>query len=305
MLFSKFRLNTEWKMAASAVIVVVSAPWAMSSLTAPLPDTFVAPSFAAFNAGPAQPDLILDLVSQNATAPEAAPSMPAIAATPSEDCTITLDVLPDENAMIGLTLIAPCLPNSDVLVSHAGLVFSAKTMASGSLFLSLPALTPEAKVVVQFSSGESAEAAISMPDVRSLRRFAVQWPESDGFSLHAYEGNAGFDDPGHIWADNLATPLPARPQETGYLTLLGDRSTNLPMLAQVYTYPAQTEPEIIVEAAVTENNCGFDLMGDAISSVAGKVEKTEITVAIPDCTAIGDFVQLPGLAPELKLALAN
>ncbi len=158
---------------------------------------------------------------------------------------------------------------------------------------------------MKFSSGETADAQISIPEIKSLRRFAVQWPETDGFSIHAYEGAAGFDDAGHIWAENLATPRPAEVQNTGYLTLLGDPLTNLPMLAQVYTFHAQTASEIIVEAAVTQNNCGFDLMGDAISSISGTVEKTEITVAMPDCTAIGDFVQLPNLAPDLKLAMAN
>ena len=293
MLFPKMR--PEWRMGATAVIVIFAAQAAMTGATGPK--------------GPiASHDLaFMDVVSQNATASDAAPSMPAIvdASVPSDGCQITLDLLDDDNAMIGMTLMAPCLPDTDVLIAHAGLVFSAKTMASGSLFLSLPAMTEEAKVSVKFSGGEVAESSISIPEIRSMRRFAVQWPEKDGFSLHAYEGKAEFDDPGHIWAENLATPRPAEVQETGFLTLLGDGSTQMPMLAQVYTYPAQTKSEIVVEAAVTENNCGFDLMGDALSSVGGTLEKTEITVAMPDCSAIGDYVQLPDLAPDLKLAMAN
>lgn len=285
MLFPK--ISPEWQMGLTAVVVILAAEAAMSGLTAPIATSDIA---------------TIDVVSQNATAPDSAPSLPAIVA---DSCDITLDLLEDDNAMIGVTLLAPCLPESDVLISHAGLVFSAKTMASGSLFLSLPALTDAAKVAVKFSSGETADAQISIPEIKSLRRFAMQWPEKDGFSIHAYEGDAGFDDPGHIWAENLATPRPAEMQDTGYLTLLGDPLTNLPMLAQVYTFPAQTKSEILVEAAVTQNNCGFDLMGDAISSVSGTVEKTEVTVAMPDCTAIGDYVQLPNLAPDLKLAMAN
>lgn len=295
MLFSKMKIRPEWQMGASAVVVVLSAQMAMTGLTGHI--DMIAAS---------------DIVSQNAIAPDAAPSMPAIALEniPSDAearaaCQITMDLLEDDNAMIGMTLMSPCLPDTDVLISHAGLVFSAKTMASGSLFLSLPALTEEAKVTVKFSSGETAESSISIPEIRSMRRFAVQWPEQDGFSIHAYEGNAGFDDSGHIWAENLATPRPAEVQETGFLTVLGDPMTKLPMLAQVYTYPTKANTEIIVEAAVTQNTCGFDLMGDAISSIGGTLEKTEITVAMPDCTAVGDYVQLPDLAPDLKLALAN
>jgi hypothetical protein len=304
MLFPKMKFKPEWQMGASAVIVILAAEAAMTDLTVPMRPIAT------------NEMTTIDIVSQNATALEAAPSMPGIVAegaesgtesgaAPTDDCQITMDLLEDDNAMIGMTLLAPCLPDTDLLISHAGLVFSAKTMASGSLFLSLPALTEQAKVAVKFSNGETAESSIVIPDIGSMRRFVVQWPESDGFSVHAYEGKAGFDDPGHIWAENLATPSPAGVQDTGYLTLLGDPMTELPMLAQVYTYSSQTQSEIIVEAAVTENNCGFDLMGDALSSVGGKVEKTEITVAMPDCTAIGDYMQLPDLAPDLKLALAN
>lgn len=287
MAFSGKKIGPEWQMLATAAVVVIAAQVAMTGLTQQ-PATF-------------------DIVSQNAIAPDASPSMPAIAANPAsaDDCSIIMDLLQDDHAMIGVTVLAPCLPNTDVLISHAGLVFSAKTIASGSLFLSLPALTQEAKVAVKFSTGETAEASITIPEVKSIRRFAVQWPENDGFSLHAYEGNAGFDDLGHIWAENLATPLPSKMQETGYLTTLGDPSTNLPMLAQIYTYPITANAEVIVEAAVIANTCGFDLMGDAISSVGGVLEKTEITVAMPDCTAIGEFVQLPDLSPDLKLALAD
>lgn len=291
MLFSKMKIRPEWQMGASAVVVVLSAQMAMTGLT-----------------GQKHPLAAADIVSQSATATDAAPSMPAIAVAngPSDTaCSITLDLLQDDNAMIGMTLLAPCLPAKDVMITHAGLMFSAKTMASGSLFLSLPALTEDAKVVVKFSNGETAEASIAIPEIRSMRRFAVQWPENDGFGIHAYEGSAGFDDPGHIWAENLATPLPADVPKSGYLTLLGDPETKLPMLAQVYTYPANIKAEIIVEAAVTQNNCGFDLMGDAIASMGGAVEKTEIIVAMPDCAAIGDYVQLSDLAPDVKLALAN
>lgn len=291
MLFPKMR--PEWRMGATAVIVIFAAQAAMTGATGPY-----GPSVGHDLA-------FMDIVSQNATASDAAPSMPAIVDRSAGDCPITLDLLEDDNAMIGMTVMAPCLPDTDVLIAHAGLVFSAKTMASGSLFLSLPAMTKEAKVSVKFSGGEVAESSISIPEIRSMRRFAVQWPEKDGFSLHAYEGKAEFDDPGHIWAQNLATPRPAEVQETGFLTLLGDGSTKMPMLAQVYTYPAQTKSEIVVEAVVTENNCGFDLMGDALSSVGGTLEKTEITVAMPDCSAIGDYVQLPDLAPDLKLAMVN
>lgn len=279
------KMKSEWQMIVIATLVILGAHVIMAGLS--------------------QSDVAThgeSLVSQDAIAELAAPAIPAVVAS---NCPITLDLLEDANAMIGLTLLAPCLPASDVMIAHAGMIFSAQTMASGSLFLSLPALTRDAKVSVRFTTGETADAAIDVPDIASLRRFVVQWPESDGFALHAYEGDAGFDGAGHIWAQNLAIPFPGEIPNSGYLTLVGDKTTKMPMLAQIYTYPARQPAEVIVEAEVTPNNCGFDLMGDVISSVGGTLEKAEITVAMPECDAVGEFVQIIGLAAEIKLALSN
>ena len=85
----------------------------------------------------------------------------------------------------------------------------------------------------------------------------------------------------------------------------GDKTVQMPMFAQIYTYAPDTDAEVIVEAPVTLNTCGLDLMGDTISSLGGIVAQDEITVAMPDCSAVGEFVQLIGLAPDRKLALAN
>ena len=277
MLFATVTWRDEWKFIAAAVISVLAAEIAMTGLPR------------------------AEIVSQNAVAPAAAASMPAIVGA---DCAVTLDLIDDTNAMIGVTLLAPCNPNADVIIAHAGMVFTAKTMASGALFLSLPALTETAKVAVKFSNGDMAESSIAMPDVTALRRFVMQWPDQDGFAIHAYQNGAGFDDPGHIWADH-----PATPGKDGYLTLLGDATVDLPMRAQVYTFPANGISDVIVEAMVTENTCGFDLMGDAILSAKGVVTPTQITLAMPACDALGGFVQVPGLAddpqPDPKLALAG
>ena len=281
MLFPTVTWRDDWKFIAAAIITVLAAEIAMTGL-------------------PLRPQTA-EIVSQNAVAPDAAPTMPAIAAA---DCNVTLDLTDDPNAMIGITLLAPCKPNADVIIAHAGMVFTAKTMATGAVFLSLPALTETAKVAVKFSTGEGAEASITVPEITALRRFVVQWPDQDGFAIHAYQNGAGFDDPGHIWSDH-----PATPGQDGYLTVLGDPAVDLPMQAQVYTFPADGKSDVIVEAAVTENTCGFDLMGDAILSAKGVVTPTQITLAMPACDDLGGFVQVPGLAddpqPGAKLARAG
>ena len=110
MLVPWVNLRDEWKFIAAAIISVLAAEIAMSGLS-------------LRGAGAAE------IVSQNAVAPDAATAMPAIAAA---DCNVTLELTDDPNAMIGVTLLAPCNPNADVIIAHAGMVFTAKTMATGA-----------------------------------------------------------------------------------------------------------------------------------------------------------------------------
>ena len=76
------------------------------------------------------------------------------------------------------------------------------------------------------------------------------------------------------------------------------------MLAQVYTWPADvTVPsEVVIEAAVTDLTCGRELLGETVASVTGTVTITDLTLATPDCDAVGDILVLKNLAPALKIA---
>lgn len=225
----------------------------------------------------------------------------------SQACAPTLDLTVEDNAMIGLTLTAPCNPDERVVLRHAGLAVTARTTAAGSLFLSLPALEPSASVSVLFKSSETVEAAIEVPEVAGMRRFAVQWMADDAFQVHAFENGADYDTPGHVSAASPRTPLPGVPAAGGFLTVLGDGSVDLPMLAEVYSWPQQqdTPVEVVVEAAVTTATCGREVLGETLTSVGGEVFITDLTLAMPECEAAGDILVLKNLVPDLKLAAAN
>ncbi|THD85407.1 hypothetical protein E7811_06840 [Aliigemmobacter aestuarii] len=235
--------------------------------------------------------------------PSAEPSAPP-APTAEGDCAILLDLVAQENAMVGLTLTAPCRPDQRVVIRHGGLVFTARTSASGSVFTSVPAMETEAAVSVLFGDGEAVEASVEAPDLAGFRRFAVQWLADDAFQLHAFEAGADYGMPGHVSATDPRQPLPGVPAAGGFLTLLGDGAVDLPMLAEVYTYPAAADVpvEVVIEAAVTEATCGRDLLGETLTSVGGESFVTELTVAMPDCDAAGDILVLKNLVPDLKLA---
>ena len=56
---------------------------------------------------------------------------------------------------------------------------------------------------------------------------------------------------------------------------------------------------------MTESTCGRELLGETLSSVAGKVQVTDLTVAMPECDAVGDYLVLKNLVPDLNIASAN
>ena len=141
----------------------------------------------------------------------------------------------------------------------------------------------------------------------NLRRFAVQWIDQDTFGVNAFEAGPGYDGVGHISATNPGKLPLTGSADGGYLMILGDAEATPAMLAEVYTYPARiAEPvEISVEAEVTTTTCGRDLLGEVITSDRGRSEVSDLVLAMPDCTAIGDIQVLKNPMPDLTLAVAN
>ncbi len=222
-------------------------------------------------------------------------------------CPVSLDLLAEPSAMIGLTLIAPCRMNERVTIKHAGLAFSAQTTATGALFTALPAMDTAGAVEVIFADGDSARAKIAMPEVAALRRFAVQWQADDAFQIHAFENGAGYGEAGEVTAATPHRPAPGLAAVGGFLTLLGDPAVPVPLLAEVYSFPADpaARPEVVVEAEVTAKTCGRELLAETVSSIGGKVEVGDLTLAMPECDGIGDFLVLNNLAPSLTLSAEN
>ncbi len=222
----------------------------------------------------------------------------------ADKCTISLDLMAEPLAMIGLSLVAPCHPNERIVMRHAGLAITGRTTATGSISTAMPALESAGTISVLFADGTKADATIDMPEVTALTRFVVQWQADDAFQVHAFENGAEYGQPGHVSAADTQAPNPIAPSRGGFLLVLGDSTVDLPLLAEVYTYPKNTTvtPEVLVEAAVTATTCGRDLLGETLVSTEGSVIATDLMVAMPDCTAIGDFLVLKNVVPGMTLA---
>lgn len=256
-------------------------------------------------------DVMPEVASTTAALPSTAlpakPETPAPQLANADPCPVTLDVSNSANAMIGITLIAPCHAQERVVIKHAGLAITAKTTVTGVLFADIPALATDAQVAVLFEDGVVLDGTVEVPELAALRRFGVQYQAQDAFQLHAFENGAAYGGPGDIWAQNTRAPEPGVPVSGGYLTLLGDATTQTPLLAEIYTYPADrsVKSEVVVEAAITETACDREILGETINSDAGIATISDLTVAMPQCDAVGDYLVLKNLAPDMSIASAE
>ena len=246
----------------------------------------------------APPVAVLASVTPDKTPPAATKPAPVVQA---DTCRATLDVLPGANGMLDLTLLSPCKPSTRVVLRHGGLAVTGRTSTGGALFTALPALEAGGEVSAMFPDGTIAQGAAPV-DLAGVHRFAVQWMADDQFGLNAYQGGAAYGTPGHVHAGANGKPEDA----TGWMMPLGDASVDLPMLAQVYTWPAKpAEVAIDIEAPVIEATCDRELLGETLESQAGVVTRSDITLAMPDCTAVGDFLVLNNLLAGMTTAAAE
>ena len=268
------------------------------------------PDFPAVQPSPFSPAKVLaarmDALDSRYERPEtdadAAYSVFGIACTPS---TMTLE--PGARAMLKLALTASCYPNESVRVSHAGLNFAVATDIGGEMELVMPAMASEALVEVHFGSVEKVSAQQSVSGLDALSRVAVQWEGPDALHLNAYENGATFGEAGHV---SSAHPRGRATSLGGFLTLLGDSEIEQPMLAEVYTAPEGTKLDaLVLEAVVTEGNCGQTITGQTLRvRPDGEPEASEVSFAMPDCDAVGDYLALDltqAAPPDLTVALGD
>ncbi len=73
--------------------------------------------------------------------------------------------------MIGISIKAPCAAEARVVIEHAGLAITGQTDATGSLFLSIPALAVDATVMAYVDDADPVTESLRIPGMMTLRRF--------------------------------------------------------------------------------------------------------------------------------------
>ncbi len=246
---------------------------------------------------------------QTTSAPEIAVPTPGTAPqVETEECKTIATARPMAGAMVNLTLAATCLPNERVTVHHNGMIFTQTTSASGELDIKVPALADIAVFVFAFSNGDGAVAQAKIEDLADFDRVVLQWKGDTGFQLHALEFGSDYDGDGHVWSGKPRDVAAAITREGGFITTNGDFSAAEPLIAEVYTFPTGMEGRnggvtLSVEAEVIPANCGLEIEAQSLELRADTPIKTQdLTLAVPDCDAVGSFLVLNNLLQDLKVA---
>lgn len=231
------------------------------------------------------------------------PQLPKDPQVPELGCTSLANAAPSKHGFIDLHVAAPCQQNKVVAIHHAGLVFSDRLGPNGTLDTIVPALSENATIVIEFEDGGGTVATAHVRDVGDIERIALQWEGDPVFSLHAMEGDAEFGDDGHLWAG----AEPGQGASRKFMRL-GNPDVPDPRMVEVYTYPAGSRDtrdnvSISVEAEVTAFNCARNIDVQAIEMRWDSQIRTHgMSLKMPDCGAVGDFLVLNNLMEDLKIA---
>lgn len=225
-----------------------------------------------------------------------------------ERCEMTASATAFPGAMVQLSLDAPCAANERLTVHHNGMLFTEATDDAGRMTVTVPAMAREAVFILAFSTGDGAVAQAMVEDIDLFDRVALQWRGNTGFELHAREFGADYGADGHVWFGAAPDVSGLQTGENGFLMRMGDDRQAEPLLAEVYTFPRANAVrdgviDLSVEAEVTALNCGQEIAAQSLElGGSGTLVTRDLTLAVPDCTAVGSFLVLNNLVADLKVA---
>ena len=229
----------------------------------------------------------------------------AVAQEPVCDVTMSADVR--DAALVELSVEAPCAVSEAFTVHHEGMMFSGMTDADGKATIYAPALNEAALFIAAFDAGLGALAEASVPALADFDRVVLQWKGEGAFEIHAMEYGATYGEAGHVWYDAPRDAASAAQGDGGFLLALGDGRVENPRFAQVYTFPSGNAPqpgsiELSVEAEITAANCESQVEAQTLEANRGdSVRIVDLTLAVPACEAVGDFLVLKNLLADLTL----
>ena len=208
-------------------------------------------------------------------------------------------------AMVALDILDPCQAEADLEISHAGFSFAARTDMMGLLTVDLPAFKIPAFVTVRSGDDDAVMAIAGLPDLADYMRVAIAWDGDLGLAFHAFAAGADFGAPGHIWQETPGTVTDMLAGQGGFLTVLGDPHLTPSRQIQIFSIPqAQAKDlSLALDIPINPATCDRPLVAQAMQlTQSGTVDIWPITVTLPGCDAVGDFLVLQNLFDAPRLA---
>ncbi|WP_146180741.1 hypothetical protein [Thalassorhabdomicrobium marinisediminis] len=223
------------------------------------------------------------------------------------DCGPRISATSVPPSALDVSVEAPCHKSTPFTVHHQGMMFTALTDDAGRAAFTMPALAEVAVIIAAFDDGEGNVATTTIPDFAAYDRAVLQWQGDAAVMLSAYEKGAGFGDSGHIFAGNPGAPERVD-TDGGFLMRLGENAGEHPLFAEVYTVPTtaigeSTDVLLSAEAEITSDNCGREIAAQSIQiAPSGQTSALDLTMVMPECDAVGDFLILQNMFQDLTLA---
>jgi hypothetical protein len=233
---------------------------------------------------------------------------PPLAEQSDASCDVSMTAVQNLVAMVDVEINAPCFVNERVTIHHNGMMFTEITDETGSVSVSVPALAQSAVFIAAFANGEGALANAKVTALAGYDRLVVQSKASGEMHINAFEFGATYRDRGHVHAKSRHSPDTAVDGQGGFVTRLGNDSQPDNLVAEVYTFPTGRTQQsgdihVSVDARVTTDNCGLRTEAQTLEIIGGSSMKVQdLTLPVPACDAVGDYVVLQNLLQDLKVA---
>ena len=156
--------------------------------------------------------------------------------------------------------------------------------------------------------GDGAMVTADVPSLKFYERVALQWRAADGFELHAREFGAPYGASDHHWHGARGDLTRTIAGQSGFVTRHGDGGLTERLMVEVYTYPSghsqrSGDVTLSVEAEVTKDNCAQSVAAQTIEVRHGSSPRVQdLTLEMPTCDAIGDYLVLQSILEDLKIA---
>lgn len=249
-----------------------------------------------------EPQLLAAVAAEDFGVTSDAPALTTIAST--GDCTPRMLLSAAEGAMVEVNLDAPCAADQIVTIHHQGMMFTAATDADGLYSTQIPALAKAPVVMASFMDGSTAVGATFVSDFDDYHRAVLLWQGDTGLELHAFIDGATYGDPLHLTTVGNTSAGGAVMQRFGE-DLVAE--ANFSEVFSIPTFGAEDGSKSVrfsVEAEITAENFGREISAQTLEfAAASDLKALDLSLSIPSCDAVGDFILLGSLISPVHLAM--